>query len=236
MAIVFGVNPGGKNSFASAALFWSGRLPASLVALDTSSSVEEAKLHIIGVVGEWGDLAAVAIDAPLTWSGELNGWRASDHALKKRMPSWASSQWHRAPTSLAGSIGVQGPALAWCLASEIKGGALPQHTMVETNPRVCLALVAPALQDSLLAYTAHKTPRTQKREAVERLVTHFVESGVVKLEAPAPQTPEELEALVCAVVALGVAAPDSGLVTHELPGGEIRPLGARPIVLLEALP
>src|SRR5687768_1079421 len=104
MAIVFGVHPGGKNAFALAALYYSGRLPASLVATRSVSSVAEAKDYLVGVVGEWGDqLSVVAVNAPLTWSGGASGWRPSDLALRKRLPDWAPRTWYRAPTALPGT-------------------------------------------------------------------------------------------------------------------------------------
>ena len=236
MAIVIGVNPGGRNAFATAALYWNKRLPASLINVESFSCVDEAMTRIIGVVGEWGELAAVAVDAPLTWSGSLNGVRPCDVLVKKRVPAWAPRTWHKSPTSLSGNIAMQGPALAWSLAHEIKTGALPQHTLIETNPKVSLALALAGLKESVLGYSASKSSAASKLEHVEQLVTHFVDAGILKLEVAGPRTGDGLEALVCALVALAVTAPEAGLVTQELAGGDIRPLGARKVVLLEALP
>ncbi len=236
MPIVFGVNPGGKSNFALATLFWSGQLPASLIATRSLSGVDEALYDIIGVVGEWGELSAVAIDAPLSWGGSPSGWRRSDRLLQKRLPEWAPRTWHRAPNSLPGSVSVQGPALTWGLASEIKAGQLPHHTVLETNARVALALVAPDQKEHLLAAYSSRTEAAERKRHVQEVVGHFVDAGLLRIEAEEPCTAEELDAFACAMTALAVAVPETGLVTHELAGGDIRPVGKRPLVILEALP
>ena len=45
-----------------------------------------------------------------------------------------------------------------------------------------------------------------------------------------------VHALTCAVTAMAVAFPETGLITHEIPGGEIRPVGKRSLVILGGLP
>ena len=50
------------------------------------------------------------------------------------------------------------------------------------------------------------------------------------------KTSDELDALVCAMVALGLAVPDSGLVITDYPGGDIRPVGKRSVAILQAFP
>jgi hypothetical protein len=72
---------------------------------------------------------------------------------------------------------------------------------------------------------------------VQTLLAAFGSTGILRVESEVvPTTAQELDALVCAFTALGVAAPDSGIVINELQGGDLRPVGKRPVVVLEALP
>lgn len=236
MAILIGVDPGGRNSFAVSALFWSGRLPAMHIGCRSYSGVDAVLRDISSVFGEWGELSAVAISAPLTWSGAPSGWRDCDLALRDRLPSWAPATWLRAPNTQPGAVVVQGPALAWALAREIKGGVLPSHPVVETHPLVSLARTMPDLKDSILGYRRRNVAARSRQKHTRRLIDRFVDAGIMKLESDVPTTAAELHASVAAIVALGCAFPDSGLVTHESKGGEIRPVGMRKLVILDALP
>jgi hypothetical protein len=236
MAIVFGAHPGGKNAFALAGLYYNGRLPASLIVTRSFSSVGEAKNHIVGVVGEWGGLDVVGIDAPLSWSPDPSGVRACDVTLKKRLPGWAPRTWYKAAGSMPAAQSVQGPALAWALADEFKHQQLPQHQIVETPARLSLSIACQERKDDLLKL-ADRTAKDTRPKLAARLVEHFVESGVLRVEVDTPvATSEGIEAIMSAVTALAVAAPDIGLVTPPLDGGTLRPFGTRPVVVLEALP
>ena len=234
--ILIGVSPGGRNKFATTALFFSGRLPASIVFTRVQSGVDDVLGSVVGIVGEWGELSAVAVAAPLTWSGVPSGWRACDRTMRKLFPAWMPKTWWRPPNLLPGSVAVQGPALAWALAREIKAGILPQHHLYETHPRASLALVAGDLKASILGYRQAGTTAPQKRKHIARLLETFRDAGAVKTEVEPPHTADELDALICAVTALGAVAPESGLVVHELEGGEIRPVGKRALAILKALP
>lgn len=236
MSVVIGVHPGGKNKFAVCALFWNGRPPASLFRSRSYSGVDEVLADIVGTYGEWGDLKSVAIDAPLTWAGSHSGWRPCDLALRKALPKWAPRTWIRPPNTLPGAISVQGPALAWALAHEIKRAQLPEHSLVETHPRLALSHIASDLQAAVLGYRNRDLKPARLRAHLTRLTQRIVDAGIVRMETEPPQTADELDAMVCAVTALGKAEPDSGLVLAEWAGGEIRPVGKRPLVILRALP
>jgi len=234
--IFIGVSPGGRGRFAVTALYFNGRLPASIIATMVQSGVDEVLGRVVGLVGEWSELSGVAIAAPLTWSGVQSGWRDCDAEAKRLLPAWAPKSWWRPPNVLPGSIAVQGPALAWALAREVKGGVLPQHRLYETHPRTSLALAAGDLKAAILAYRAPGTPAAQRRKHIARLLETFRDAGAVKSEVDPPESPDELDALICAVTALGAVAPESGLVVHELAGGDIRPVGKRALAILKALP
>ncbi|MEE8409767.1 MAG: hypothetical protein V3T05_09195 [Myxococcota bacterium] len=236
MSILLGVHPGGRNKFAVCALFYSGRFPAMVVRVRSHSGVEAVLQDIIGVVGEWGELDATAVNSPLTWSGAPNGWRDCDSRLRQMLPAWAPRAWVRPPNSLAGAVAVQGPALAWALAQEVKRGLLPKHKMVETHSRVSLANVARHMSTSVIALARPGLKASTRRRHIARLVEDLVDAGLIKLEVEPPDTVEELAALVCAITALGAASAESGLVVAQLPGGDIRPIGKRPVVVLQALP
>jgi hypothetical protein len=233
MALVFGASPGARGGLGLAAIYWSGRPPASLIMATRLGTADEALGRLVGTVGEWGELSAVAVAAPLTWSGGPRGRRAVDAALRKRLPSWAPRTWVRPPLAMPSAVVLQGAALTWGLANEIREGLLPHHTVIEAHPRLALARVFADRRDSVLGSLAAKDSPEMH---VGALVTALAEAGVLRLEAEAPRTSIELEAVVAALAALGVAVPDAGLVTQELSGGEVRPLGKRPVVLLEALP
>lgn len=237
MSVLIGVHPGGRMKFAVSALFWSGKLPVSVFRARSYSGVDDVLADIVGVQGEWGSLAGIAIDAPLTWSGAPSGWRACDLELRKNMPSWVPKTWIRPPTTIPGAISVQGPALGWALAQEIRNGQLPEHSLVETNPRLSLASIASDLREAVLGYRGRDVSDEQVDAHIKRLVGRLEEAGIVRIEeASAPKTPDELDALACAVVALGRAFPDSGLVLGEWQGGEIRPIGRRQVAILRGLP
>jgi hypothetical protein len=233
-SVLIGVHPGGKLKFAVCALFWNGKLPVSVFRARSYSSVDDVLADIVGIQGEWGSLAGIAIDAPLTWSGAPSGWRNADLTLRKTLPKWVPKTWIRPPTTISGAVSVQGPALGWALAQEIKNGQLPEHSLIETNPRLSLAAVASDLKDSVIAYRGRNAELVP--DAIKRLAHRFEETGVAKIEEEPPKTAEELDAFVCALVALGRAHPDSGLVLTEYQGGEIRPLGRRQLALLKGLP
>ncbi|MEM6533985.1 MAG: DUF429 domain-containing protein [Myxococcota bacterium] len=236
MAVVIGAHPGGKSRYTVCGLFYSGSLPALMFRLRSYSGTDEVLGDIVGTFGEWGELAAVAIDAPLTWSGTASGWRACDLELKQKLDPWIPKTWVRPPNALAGAVGVQGPALAWTLAQEIKSGQLPKHTLVETNPRLCLARIATEKREAILQYRNSKASAAERNGAVHALLGLLVESGVVQLEDTPPRDTAQLDALVSALVALGTAHPESGLIVNSVEGGEIVPVGRRPFNLLTALP
>ncbi|MCB0063664.1 MAG: DUF429 domain-containing protein [Caldilineaceae bacterium] len=236
MAILVGMHPGGRNSFAISALFWTGRLPALLIGSRAYSGVNAVLYDIMSVFGEWGELTAAAIASPLTWSGTPDGRRDCDRALKELVPAWAPSNWLRAPNVLPGSVGIQGPALAWSLAVEAKQGNLPKHQIYETHPRLSLGRFARDLREPLCGYRQRSITKDERTKYVTRLVDRLVDPGIIRIETDTPQIPEELEALVCATTALAVAFPQCGLITREMSGGDIRPVGRRSVILLEALP
>jgi predicted nuclease with RNAse H fold len=234
--ILVGVSPGGHNKFAATTLFFNGHMPAAIISTKVKSGVDDVLADVVGLVGEWGELSAVAIAAPLTWAGVPSGWRGCDLTMRKLLPAWVPRTWWRPPNVLPGAIAVQGPALAWALAREIKGGILPQHRLYETHPRTSLALIAGDLKASILGYRQMGTTIAQKRKHIVRLFEAFTDAGVVKAEVEPPNSADELDALICALTALGAVAPESGLVVHELEGGEIRPVGKRQLAVLKALP
>ena len=236
MAIVFGVIPGRSGHFATAALYYDKGIKSSLVLSKTLMGVDDAIATIIGLVGEWGDLSAVAVAAPLTWSGAAHGWRSCDVELRERLPAWAPRSWLRPPNTLPGSVSVQGPALVWALANEIKNGQLPKHALVETWPRLSLALSCEEDVTSILGATNRGATAVGRRESVASLIKRFSQGGIIEVEIEPPNEPEEIEALIAALTALAVAVPTSGLITLELSGGAIRPVGDRPVVLLQGLP
>jgi predicted nuclease with RNAse H fold len=236
MAILVGVQPGGKGKFAVCAVYWSGTLPGIVVSARAHSGVDEVLAHILGISGEWDVLNMVAIASPLTWSGSHSGWRKCDKQLRKSMPSWAPDVWFRAPNNLPGSISVQGPALTWAMAKEAKLGQLPAHGVVETHPRACLAHIASDMRHAVLGYRKRDaTPATQKKH-IDALTARLTEPGILRFDVGQPQTSDELDALVCAMVALGVGVPECGLVMQELAGGDIRPVGKRSLMILSAFP
>jgi predicted nuclease with RNAse H fold len=236
MAILVGVQPGGKGNFAVTALYWSGKLPAIVFRARSYFGVDEVLADIMGTTGEWGSLTMVAIAAPLSWSGTPSGWRRCDRAMVKGLPAWAPKTWLRAPNSLPGAVSVQGPALTWAMAKEAKLGQLPEHGVVETHPRVCLSHIASDLQAAVLDYRRRDISAEARQGHVEALLKRLTEPGMLRIDADSPRGPDELDALVCAMVALGVAVPDSGLVIQEHAGGDIRPVGKRSVMLLTAFP
>ena len=236
MAIIIGVQPGGKGKFSVCSLYWNGRLPAIAFKARSYSGVDEVLADIVGVSGEWGELNSVAIAAPLSWSGTPSGWRKCDRQLRKVLPDWVPSTWIRAPNSLPGALSVQGPALTWALAREAKMGTIPAHAVVETHPRACLVHVARDLKTAVLNYRDPEVSLNTRKKHCARLLERITEPGMVRIDAEAPKSADELDALVCSLVALGCAYPETGLVIHELPGGDIRPVGKRSLCILQAFP
>ena len=236
MAILVGVQPGGKGNFAVCALYWSGKLPAIVFKARSYNGVDDVLADIIGTTGEWGTLTQVAIAAPLSWSGTPSGWRRCDKQLLKTLPKWVPKTWLRAPNSLPGAISVQGPALTWAMAKEAKQEQLPPHGVVETMPRLCLANVASDMQSAVLGYRRRDVSAAKRQEHVAALLQRVCEPGFIRVDEEPPQSHDELDALVCAMVALGVAVPDSGLVITDYQGGDIRPVGKRSVSILQAFP
>jgi predicted nuclease with RNAse H fold len=236
MAILVGVQPGGRGNFAVCALYWNGKLPAIAVKARSYSGVDEVLAAILGITGEWDALNMVAIASPLSWSGTQSGWRKCDKLMLKQLPKWAPRNWLRAPNSLPGNVSVQGPALTWAMAKEAKLGMLPAHGVVETNPRICLAQVAADLQTEILDYRRREVDVELRRKHVKTLVQRLIEPGLLRIEQDPPKSADELDALVCAMVAFGAAVPEAGLVMQELAGGDIRPVGKRVVTLLQAFP
>lgn len=236
MGVVMGAHPGGRRKFAVSALFYAESLPALMFRSQAYSGTDEVLTDIIGTYGEWGELAAVAIDAPLTWSGAPGGWRPCDLEMRDALPAWSPKSWIRAPSTVAGAVGVQGPALAWRLAQEVNNELLPSHRIVETHPRLGLARIAPDLRSAILGYREVKRKAADRRGDIESILTRMTETGLIRLEAEPPSTSAELEALICALVALAIAYPESGLVVQHLPGGEICPVGEHAVSLLCRVP
>ena len=135
--------------------------------------------------------------------------------------------------ALPSAVTIQGPALTWAIAEEIRQGQLPHHIVVECHPRLSLALLWPDAQADVLGY-ATAEPAAAKHLAA--LKANFSDHGIVHFEDRGPQTAGELEALVAALTGLGVAVPDAGLVVHQHTGGDIRPVGKRAVAVLAALP
>lgn len=236
MSVYIGVHPGGRSSFAVCSLFWQGRLPAWLFRYRVYSSVQEVLNDIIGVHGEWGEISGVAVDAPLTWAPTPGGVRQSDIMLRALLPPWVPATWVRAPNSRVGAATIQGPALIWAMAREAKLGTLPLPAFVEAHPRASLARIAGDLKTPVLGYRNRKLTKATRAKHVSALVDRLVDPGMIKLEVGRPTTADELDALVCALTALGCGAPESGLVTRELPSDDIRPVGKRSLLIIDALP
>ena len=235
MGIVIGANPGGRRSFAISALFWSGKAPALLIDSRSYSGVMDVLQDIIGVIGEWGELDAAAIAAPLTWSGSSSGWRDCDLGLKKHLPKWAPNSWLRSPNALSGAVAVQGPALTWAMAYEAKRGLLPEHAVFETHPRASLTSILPDMQKSLIGYRNREVGAKTRAKHVAKIAERLVDTGLVRLEH-SPSNADELEGMVCALTALAKAYPECGLVTREFEGAPIRPVGKRNLIVLAGLP
>jgi predicted nuclease with RNAse H fold len=236
MAILLGVRPGGRDGFAVSALYWAGALPSRLILARSFSGVDAVRHAIMGVVGEWGEMTAAAIDAPLTWSGSANGERAADEALRQSVPAWAPRTWFRSPNALPGAVGIQGPALAWSLALEAKRDMLPEHRIFETHARASLARLGRDLSTAVRGYRDKKVPEAARARHRHRIIERLADTGVVQVEAEPPDSAEQVEALICAVTALAYCFPETGVLVHEIEGGEIRPVGKRPVVILSALP
>ncbi len=236
MAVVVGVHPGGKSRFAVCGLFWAGRWPALHFTARLYSSVQEAINDIVGTFGEWGPIAGMAVDAPLTWSAAVAGTRRCDRRLRQLVPPWVPSTWLRAPNSLPGATTVQGPALVWSIAREAKQGVLTAPEFYETHARCSLARAAGDLQRAILGYRNAKLSKPTRQRHVATLVDRFVDAGLIKLEADRPTTADALDALAAALAALGHCHPESGLLVRELSGEEIRPVGRRTLLVLDALP
>jgi hypothetical protein len=233
MAVVFGVRPAPRAGISLVSLYWQSKLPATSILSVTVPSVEAALCQIIGTVGEWGDLSAVAVAAPLTWSLALHGRREVDDILRKRLPRWASRTWLRYPGATAGAVAVQGPALVLALAAEIRQNQLPHHTVVECHPRLTLARLWP---DSSASVTGYLRGSKENPRHIASLLAQFSDAGIVHFEDRGPHNAGELEALVAALTALGVAVPDAGLVVQQHAGGQVRPVGKRAVAVLAALP
>ncbi len=236
MSVVMGVHPGGRSSFAICGLFWSGRLPALFFSSRSYSCVQEVLDNIVGVSGEWGQIVGIAVDAPLTWSATSGGMRGCDKKLRAHVPTWVPNSWVRAPNAQPGAATIQGPALVWSLAHEAKRGLLELPFFYEGHARASLALIAPDLREAVLGYRKRGVDAPTRRKYAHRLVERTIESGIVRLEAPRPTTAGELDALICAVTALGTVHPESGLVIRELTGDIIRPVGKRSLHIIDALP
>ncbi len=237
MPILLGIRPGGRDGFAVVGLYTpTGKLPGRLISSESLSGVRAVLDSILGLVGEWGELNAAAIDAPLTWSGTPTGRRRADALLQGEVPSWAPNSWFRSPNAVPGAIAVQGPALAWALAVEAKRGNLPRHDIYECHPRASLARTTRDMREAVLGYRNSKLPAKTRRAHLDRLVGRFVDAGVLMIETEPPTTAPELEAMICAITAHGIAFPDTGYVTHLIAGGEIRPVGRRMIAVLDGLP
>lgn len=235
MAIVLGIRPGGRYSFAVAALYWTGKLPGKLVAIRSHSGVQAVLDDLMGIVGEWGELTAAAVDAPLTWNGSPTGWRKCDDKLREMLPEWAPKSWIRSPNAMPGAVGIQGPALTWSMALEKRHGNLPEYRLFESHPRLSMARAFRDAKKQLIGYRQSKTPAEEKRAHIDYLLDRFVDAGALSIETDRPSSVEELEATVCAITAMGDAFDASGIVTHRIEGGVIRPVGRRDIVILSGL-
>lgn len=236
MPVLIGAHPGGRNRYAVCGLFYGGSLPALLFRSRAYSGTQEVLTDIVGAAGEWGGLAAVAIDAPLTWSGGATGWRSADEKLRDLSPEWFPKRWLKPPNALTGAVAVQGPALAWSLAREIRNEILPSHRVVETHSRLSLARAFDDRRAAVLAYRDRKSSATEREAAVESLFERFLATGLIQLEDRAPKNHAELDALVAAVVTLGTAFPETGVRVLSHPGADLRPVGDRPVNILDALP
>lgn len=236
MSVVMGVRPGGRSHFAISAIFFNGRLPATLFSSRVYSSVQEVFDNLVGVYGEWGEISGVAVNAPLTWAAGLGGVRACDQQLLAHLPKWYPRRWIRAPNAIAGATTIQGPAFVWAMAREAKRGTIEQPEFYETNARASLARMASDLRDSVKHYRERSiSPKTRKRH-VHKLIERLADPGLIVIETDQPESADELESLVCALTALGCAHPESGLVIREFPGEEIRPVGKRSLCVVDALP
>ena len=236
MSILVGVSPGGQGHFAVCSLFWPGKLPALLIRSRVYSGVDAALDDIVGVCGEWGELGAVVINAPLSWSGSPGGWRPADKLLARIAAPWMPRSWFRAPNAMPGAIAVQGAALAWVLSQEIKSGHLPSHRLLETHGRLALARIADDLRSELMTYRDRRHPAETRKRAAATLAERCVDTGLIRLETEPPTASDEVDALAACVVGLGANYPETGLMIEELAPGDIRPVGRRPIAVLQALP
>ncbi|MFC1609786.1 DUF429 domain-containing protein [Myxococcota bacterium] len=236
MSVVIGVHPGGRSRFAVCALFWQGRLPAMFFTSRAYSSVQEVLEDIVGVVGEWGNINVMAVDAPLTWAASVGGLRECDKKLRAHLPSWVPRTWVRAPNGQSGAATIQGPALVWALAREAKQGLLQLPEFCEAHARASLARIANDLRTAVIGYRKRDLSQTTREKHLQTLVDRLIDTGLVKLEVARPASADELDALVCAVTALGHAYPESGLIVRELPGDQIRPVGKRSLYIIDGLP
>ena len=236
MGTVIGVSPGGRGKFAVAAMYWPGRFPALAVGTSSHSGVDAVLNEVVGVSGEWGGLTYATIAAPLTWSGSPSGWRKCDKRLKKMLPPWVPSTWLRAPNALPGAVSVQGAALTWRLAKEIKAGILPSHGVAETHALVSWASIGRDLSDMVLDYRRGTQTPERRHDCQRALLARLVEPGMIRLEGAEPHNADELDALLSALVSLGLGFPDCGLVVKTMVGGDIRPVGQRNVAVLQALP
>lgn len=236
MPVFVGVNPGGRGNFAVSAILYQGSLPAMVVTSRAYSSVQQVLNDILGVIGEWDHLGAAAIDAPLTWSAEESGWRGCDQKLREHLPPWASKTWLRSPNALPGAVAVQGPALTWAMAYEAKRGTLGSHPVYESHAIASLAKLVSDRREAVMEYSKRSVPAAQRRAHLETLTQFFEDAGIVRCDPGRPTSAEELNALVCALAALGHSHPESGLVTVSFEGAEIRPVGRRELILLAGLP
>lgn len=234
--MVLGIIPGRKGKFALCALFHKPDSPPSVVNMTSLTSVEHALQTVVGVVGEWTELSATVIAAPLSWSAACDGWRGCDLSLRKRMPAWVPRAWVRAPNAVLGTVSMQGPALALAMANEIRIGQLPRHRLLETNPRVSLALALPDAQNDIRACFAQAGSLDASAAAAKRICARLIDKRLLAFDVPQPTSPHEIEAIVAALTGLAHVSPDFGLPTAHWAGGDLRPLGKRPLVVLDAIP
>ena len=158
---------------------------------DTLTVVESprvASLEEIVQYAEQYQVAAVAIDAQLTWAiSDKRGFRPSDLELRDILPkqciNWVASQ-----NSLM-AVPVRGRQLAEYLSPVV-------GTIIETHPRVCLYFADNSLLASVMLYKSN-----DGATHTEKLLRFWIKRFHIDAKTPMIKTHDALDSMVCATVA-----------------------------------
>jgi predicted nuclease with RNAse H fold len=151
----------------------------------TSATLEE----IVDCAWQY-QIAAVAIDAPLTWAiSDEKGFRPEDRRLRKDLPK-RSRNWVVSQNSLM-AVPVRGRQLADYLSPVV-------GTVIETHPRACLYFAATnSLRNSVGLYKT-KNAETHTEELWKFWVRKF---RISSDKTASQETPDALDSMVCATIA-----------------------------------